>query len=106
AWSGTRSDAGTRAAAFVIPPLVPSYVVSKLDDASSFTVGRAGMCYRDLIPDRQGGRFIASHIGLGEGGVVPDYVHFHKLRFQMLYCLRGWTRLLYEGYGPAFVLEA
>src|SRR5262249_50147302 len=51
-------------------------------------------------------RFVASHIRLGEGGVVPDYVHFHKLRFQMLYCLRGWTRLLYEGEGPAFVMEA
>jgi quercetin dioxygenase-like cupin family protein len=89
-----------------IPPLSPSYVVSKLDDDSGWTAGRAGMHYRDLIPDRQGGRFIASHIRLGEGGPVPDYVHFHKLRFQMIYCLRGWTRLLYEGEGPAFVMEA
>jgi hypothetical protein len=27
-------------------------------------VGRAGMRYRDLLPDRQGGRFIASHIAI------------------------------------------
>jgi hypothetical protein len=79
--NGTRVELRARAPILPIPPLVPSYLVSKLDDAS-FTVGRAGMRYRDLIPDRQGGRFIASHIRLGEGGAVPDYVHFHKLRFR------------------------
>ena len=34
--------------------------------------GRAGMVYRDLIPDRLGGAFIASHITIPEGGPVPD----------------------------------
>jgi quercetin dioxygenase-like cupin family protein len=104
--NGTRVELRARAPGLLIPPLLASYVVSKLDDASSWTVGRAGMRYRDLIPDRQGGRFVASHIRLGEGGAVPDYVHFHKVRFQMLYCLRGWTRLVYEDQGPAFVMEA
>ena len=89
-----------------LPRLVPSYVVSKLDDASSWTIGRAGMHYRDLVPDRQGGLFIASHIRLGEGGDVPDYVHFHEVRFQMLYCVRGWTRLLYEDQGPEMIMRA
>lgn len=104
--NGTRVELRARAAGVRIPPLSASYGVSKLDDASSWTLGRAGMHYRDLIPDRQGGRFIASHIRLGEGGAVPDYVHFHKVRFQMLYCLRGWTRLLYEDQGPALVMAA
>src|SRR5262249_60788932 len=29
-----------------------------------------------------------------------------KVRSQLLYCLRGWTRLLYEDQGPSFVMEA
>ena len=41
--------------------------------------GRAGMVYRDLIPDRLGGAFIASHITIPEGGPVPDYVHHHDI---------------------------
>ena len=46
-------------------------------DAAAWSTGRAGMLYRDLVPDRQGGRFIASHIRLADGGPVPDHVHFH-----------------------------
>lgn len=68
--------------------------------------GRAGMRYRDLVPEREGGRVIASHIRIPEGGPVPDYVHFHEVRFQMIYCRRGWVRVVYEDQGPPFVLEA
>jgi quercetin dioxygenase-like cupin family protein len=64
------------------------------------------MLYRDLVPDRQGGSVIASHIRIPEGGPVPDYVHYHKIRFQMIYCYKGWVRLVYEDQGPPFVLEA
>jgi len=68
--------------------------------------GRAGMQYRDLIPGRLGGRFIASHIRIPEGGPVPDYVHHHHVRFQMIYCYKGWVRLVYEDQGPPFVMHA
>ncbi len=68
-------------------------------------VGRAGMHYRDLLPTRQGGRFIASHILIPAGGPVPDYVHHHQVRFQLIYCAAGWVRVVYEDQGPAFVLE-
>src|SRR5215216_637983 len=44
-----------------------------------WTAGRAGMMYRDLIPDRLGGRVIASHIRIVEGGDVPDSVHYHRV---------------------------
>jgi quercetin dioxygenase-like cupin family protein len=64
------------------------------------------MRYRDLVPDRQGGAFIASHIHIPGGGPVPDYVHFHKVRFQMIYCYKGWVRVAYEDQGPPFVMEA
>ncbi len=90
----------------VLPALQPSFVVSRLGDDAKWGVGRAGMRYRDLIPDRQGGRFIASHIVIPEGGPVPDYVHFHKIHFQMIYCRKGWVRVVYEDQGPAFVMEA
>jgi quercetin dioxygenase-like cupin family protein len=86
-------------------PLLPSFVVSRAGDAASWVSGRAGMQYRDLIPARHGGRFIASHIRIDEGGAVPDYVHYHRVRFQMIFCLRGWVRVVYEDQGPPFTLE-
>jgi mannose-6-phosphate isomerase-like protein (cupin superfamily) len=67
--------------------------------------GRAGMVYRDLLPGRGGGRFIASHITIRDGGPVPDYVHHHEVRFQLVHCLRGWVRVVYEGQGTPFVME-
>lgn len=69
-------------------------------------VGRAGMHYRDLLPARQDGRFIASHILIPAGGEVPDYVHHHRVRFQLIYCVAGWVRVVYEDQGPPFLLEA
>ena len=64
------------------------------------------MQYRDLIPGRLGGQFIASHIRIPDGGETPDYVHYHKVRFQMIYCKTGWVRVVYEDQGPPFILEA
>ena len=89
-----------------VPDLSPELVISRAADGTGFHEGRAAMGYRDLIPSRLGGRFIASHIRIAEAGPVPDYVHFHKVRFQMIYCLAGWARLVYEDQGPPFVLAA
>ncbi len=68
--------------------------------------GRAAMTYRELLPDRLGGRVIASHITIAGGGPVPDYVHHHDVRFQVIHCVRGWVRVVYEDQGPPFVIEA
>jgi mannose-6-phosphate isomerase-like protein (cupin superfamily) len=81
------------------------FIVTKYDAENSFQKGRAGMEYRDLIPSRLGGKFIASHIRIRMGGKVPDYVHFHKIRFQMIYCLSGWAKLVYEDQGEPFVMN-
>jgi quercetin dioxygenase-like cupin family protein len=89
----------------VLPDLVPSFVITR-DDPGAWKLGRAGMEYRDLIPDRQGGRFIASHIRIRRGGPVADWVHFHAIRFQMIYCHQGWVRLAYEDQGEPFVMKA
>ena len=90
----------------VLPPIQQSFVLQRAADDASWTVGRAGMRYRDLIPDRQGGRFVGSHIVIPDAGPVPDYVHFHNVRFQMIYCYRGWVRLVYEDQGEPFIMRA
>lgn len=104
--NGTRVEVADADPPLVLPDLDPSFVLTRFDPASAWGVGRAGMRYRDLIPNRQGGRFIASHISIPDGGPVPDYVHFHKVRFQMIFCCRGWVRVVYEDQGPPFVLRA
>ena len=72
---------------------------------AEWSTGRAGMEYRDLIPGRLGGKVIASHIRLPFGGEVPDSVHYHKIDFQMIYCVRGRIQVVYEDQGPPFWLE-
>ena len=104
--NGTRIELAPWDPPITLPPLRLAFVLTSAGDESRWRVGRAGMRYRDLIPDRQGGRFIASHIEIPEGGPVPDYVHFHRVRFQMIYCYRGWARVVYEDQGPPFVMRA
>jgi hypothetical protein len=33
-------------------------------------------------------------------------VHFHRIRFQMIFCRRGWVRVVYEDQGEPFLLHA
>jgi quercetin dioxygenase-like cupin family protein len=102
-----RLEAETDAApAIHLPDGAQEFIVSHLGANDEWNEGRAGMQYRDLIPGRLGGRFIASHIRIPDGGETPDYVHFHKVRFQMIYCKEGWARVVYEDQGQPFVLQA
>ncbi len=103
---GTRIELVEARPPIVIPEGRQEFVLSRIGGADGWGVGRAGMQYRDLIPSRLGGRFIASHIRIPEGGEVPDYVHFHRIRFQMIYCKAGWARLVYEDQGEPFFLNA
>lgn len=82
------------------------FEVRQLRDGEPWVIGRAGMLYRDLIPDRLGGSIIASHIRIPNGGPVPDMVHYHTIGFQLIYCYKGWVRLVYEDQGPPFILQA
>lgn len=91
------------------PPLVVPATVAQFEvvgPGDGWGTGRAGMQYRDLIPSRQGGGWVGSLIHLPTDGQVPDYVHFHKVRFQLIYCYRGWVRLVYEDQGEPFVMHA
>ena len=104
--NGTRIRFVSAEPAIEIPPLQATRVLTRMADGASWVEGRAGMLYRDLLPDRLGGRFIASHIRIPAGGPVPDYEHYHRVRFQMIYCYRGWVKVVYEDQGEPFVLEA
>ncbi len=88
------------------PETQHSFMVRHLRDSDSWVIGRAGMHYRDLIPNRLGGSIIASHIRIPDGGPVPDMVHYHTVGFQLIFCYRGWVRLVYEDQGEPFILEA
>jgi mannose-6-phosphate isomerase-like protein (cupin superfamily) len=92
------------------PPLLPlpgggdvAFAVHRAA-AQPWRTGRAGMRYRDLVPDRLGGALIASHIAIDGDGPVPDYVHFHRVRLQLIHCVRGSARLVYEDQGEPFDL--
>ncbi|HEX8234245.1 MAG TPA: hypothetical protein VF559_12975 [Caulobacteraceae bacterium] len=91
---------------FVMPPFQPEFVITRREGGPAEGQGRAGMTYRDLIPSRLGGRYIASHISIPEGGPVSDWAHYHKIGFQMIFVRRGWVRVAYEDQGPEFVMEA
>ncbi|MEE2774861.1 MAG: cupin domain-containing protein [Pseudomonadota bacterium] len=90
----------------VLPATQHSFVVRKLTDQAPWIIGRAGMHYRDLIPNRLGGSIIASHIRIPDGGPVPDTVHYHTVGFQLIFCYRGWVDLVYEDQGEPFRLKA
>jgi mannose-6-phosphate isomerase-like protein (cupin superfamily) len=104
--NGTTVEIINASADVVLPELKESLVVIPLTSDASWTVGRAGMRYRDLIPSRLGGAYIASHIHIPRGGPVPDYVHYHRIKFQLIYCKRGWVRVVYEDQGESFVMNA
>jgi quercetin dioxygenase-like cupin family protein len=87
-----------------LPEFRPEFVVTQAGIA--WEEGRAGMRYRDLIPGRLGSRYIASHIRIAEGGPVGDWVHFHRIAFQLICVRRGWVRVVYEDQGEPFVMAA
>ena len=104
--NGTRIDIIDADPPLVMPALRSGLVVTRAAAEAVWHAGRAGLFYRDLLPDRLGGRYIASHIRITEAGPVADYVHFHKVRFQMIFCRKGWVRVVYEDQGEPFVMQA
>ena len=104
--SGNRVEFHDANPPLTIPETRHSFMVRRLADSDSWIIGRAGMRYRDLITDRLGGSIIASHIRIPDGGPVPDMVHYHTVGFQLIFCYRGWVRLVYEDQGDPFILSA
>ena len=90
----------------LLPATEHAFVVRRLADQAPWVIGRAGMQYRDLVPSRLGGAMIASHIRIPDGGPVPDMVHFHKVGFQLIFCIKGWVDVVYEDQGGPIRLTA
>jgi mannose-6-phosphate isomerase-like protein (cupin superfamily) len=88
-----------------LSPAAPDFVHTRFAE-TPFHEGRAGLLYRDLLPSRLGGRWIASHIRAARGGPVEDHVHHHRVRLQLIYCLSGEADLVYEDQGPPFPFRA
>jgi quercetin dioxygenase-like cupin family protein len=88
-----------------IPENVPELVVTHASDDDAWVTGRAGMRYRELLPGRWGGRFIASHIHVPGAGPIPDYVHYHRVRFQLIAVKSGEVEVIYEDQGEPFVMR-
>ncbi|MFL4468437.1 cupin domain-containing protein [Tateyamaria armeniaca] len=103
--NGTRVEIAELNPPLEMPETVHSFVVRRLADQAPWVIGRAGMHYRDLIPDRLGGSIIASHIRIPDGGPVPDMVHYHTVGFQLIFCYKGWVDLVYEDQGEPFRLH-
>jgi len=86
-----------------LPRFEPEFVLTRAGAPPG--QGRAGMLYRDLIPSRLGGRYIASHITIPGGGPVADWVHYHRIALQIIAVRRGWVRVAYEDQGEPFVMK-
>jgi quercetin dioxygenase-like cupin family protein len=87
-----------------LPAFRPGFVLTRAGNEGG--AGRAGMTYRDLIPGRLGGHSIASHITIPDGGPVADWVHYHRIAFQLIVVRRGWVRVVYQDQGAPFVMAA
>jgi quercetin dioxygenase-like cupin family protein len=103
--NGTRVEIDELNPPLVLPKTEHAFVVRRLADQAPWVIGRAGMEYRDLIPSRLGGAMIASHIRVPDGP-VPDMVHFHKVGFQLIFCVAGWVDVLYEDQGDVRRIHA
>ena len=103
---GTRLVHGPGVPEFGMPEVQQGFGLRRLSDGAPWIIGRAGMQYRDLVPNRLGGAIIASHIRIPDGGPVPDMVHYHTVGFQLIFCHRGWVDLVYEDQGEPFRLDA
>ena len=96
--NGTKIEIDELNPPVVTPATEHAFVVRRLADQAPWVIGRAGMQYRDLVPTRLGGAMIASHIRVPDGP-VPDMVHYHKVGFQLIFCVAGWVDVLYEDQG-------
>ena len=103
--NGTRIEIDALNPPLILPATEHAFVVRRLADQAPWVIGRAGMEYRDLIPTRLGGAMIASHIRVPDGP-VPDMVHYHKVGFQLIFCVAGWVDVLYEDQGGKLRIAA
>ena len=83
--------------------LVPVVHVSRVSD-TQWVQGRAGMSYRSLTGNHNE-ISVASQIRIEGSGKVADWVHYHDVSFQTLFCIKGSAKLVYEDQGEPFIFK-
>ncbi len=74
-------------------------------DPKAFKPGglRGHAAYRDLGISKATNGMVQAHVThLAPGVKLSEAIstpHYHNLKFQMVYCLKGWMRLEFEGHG-------
>ena len=102
--NGTKVNYVTRTKKIINGPRPDPILTPAKQADSQWVTGRAGMAYRSLIEAPNSG-VTASHISIEGSGEVPDWVHYHDVGFQIIYCLQGSAKLVYEGQGDPFMFE-
>jgi len=86
-----------------IKNLIPIVHLSRSSDAE-WVQGRAGMSYRSLTGSHNE-ICAASQIRIKGSGKVADWVHYHDVLFQVLFCIKGSAKLVYEDQGEPFLFK-
>ena len=88
-------------AQMAVPATKQTLVVTRASGEAGWKTGRAGMHYRDLLPERHGGAFIVSHIRIPMAARYPTTCTFtgsgsrrsSAARAGCAWCMRGKARL-------------
>ena len=83
--------------------LQPIVYLSHASD-TQWVQGRAGMSYRSLTGNHNE-ISVASQIRIEGSGKVADWVHYHDVSFQTLFCIKGSAKLVYEDQGEPFIFK-
>ena len=86
-----------------IKNLKPIIHFSRMND-TEWVQGRAGMSYRSLTGIHNE-ICAASQIRIEGSGKVADWVHYHDVSFQTLFCINGSAKLVYEDQGEPFLFK-
>jgi mannose-6-phosphate isomerase-like protein (cupin superfamily) len=98
AMTDTDTEATTQAPKLLGFP-VGKFHVSHEKDAAWDAGLRTYFEYRDLgMVEPTGGR-VRAHVIRPVNGCQPSDTHYHTLDFQMVYVLKGWARVWFDGIG-------
>jgi len=86
-----------------VKDLKPIVHLSHVND-TQWVQGRAGMSYRSLTGNHNE-ISVASQIRIEGSGKVADWVHYHDVSFQTLFCIKGSAKLVYEDQGDPFIFK-
>lgn len=82
------------------------FQISHERDAELDTGLRSHLKYRDLGMAKQTGGRVHAHIHINNGpSPGPSDLHYHDCEFHMVYVLKGWGRMEFEGVGEVILEE-